>query len=406
MTRDFANIEAAINEFKSGKMLILVDDENRENEGDIIIAADKVTDKDINFMATHARGLICLPMSPERIEQLKLPMMVRDNTSPYQTAFTVSIEAKTGVSTGISAQDRATTIKAAIAPNASPNDIVTPGHIFPLKAQAEGVLSRRGQTEGSVDMAKLAGLTPAAVICEVTNEDGTMARRDTLSLFSEKHGIRIITIEEIVHYRLMKEVLVDELASASLPVKGLGDFTVKVFSNVYDKQEHIALIKLPFDTPPLVRVHSECLTGDVFSSLRCDCGPQLDASLQQIAKEGGVLLYMRQEGRGIGLVNKIKAYALQQEKGMDTVEANTFLGLPTDSRDYAVSAQILKYLGIQTIRLMTNNPNKIDGLTKYGLTVSERVPVCITPNEDNLFYLQTKKEKLGHLFNSINAEGL
>lgn len=406
MTRDFANIEAAINEFKAGKMLILVDDENRENEGDIIIAADKITDKDINFMATHARGLICLPMSPERIEQLKLPMMVRDNTSPYQTAFTVSIEAKTGVSTGISAQDRATTIKAAIAPNASPNDIVTPGHIFPLKAQAEGVLSRRGQTEGSVDMAKLAGLTPAAVICEVTNEDGTMARRDALSLFSQKHGIRIITIEEIVHYRLMKEVLVDELASASLPVKGLGDFTVKVFSNVYDKQEHIALIKLPFDTPPLVRVHSECLTGDVFSSLRCDCGPQLDASLQQIAKEGGVLLYMRQEGRGIGLVNKIKAYALQQEKGMDTVEANTFLGLPTDSRDYAVSAQILKYLGIQTIRLMTNNPNKIDGLTKYGLAVSERVPVCITPNEDNLFYLQTKKEKLGHLFNSINAEGL
>lgn len=406
MTRHFANIEAAINEFKAGKMLILVDDENRENEGDLIIAADKVTDKDINFMATHARGLICLPMSADRIEKLNLPMMVSNNTSPYQTAFTVSIEAKSGVSTGISAQDRATTIKAAIAADVKPSDIVTPGHVFPLKAESLGVLKRKGQTEGSVDMARLAGLTPAAVICEVTNEDGTMARRDALERFSQQHDIRIVTIEEMIHYRLAHETVVTELASAALPVKGLGEFTMKVFGNSCDAFEHVALIKNPLVENSLVRVHSECLTGDLFSSLSCDCGPQLEASLNQIGKEGGVLLYMRQEGRGIGLANKIKAYALQQEKGMDTIEANTFLGLPTDSRDYAISAQMLKYLGLNNIRLMTNNPDKIEGLSKYGVTVSERVPVCIVPNDDNLFYLRTKKEKLGHLFNSTLAEGL
>jgi 3,4-dihydroxy 2-butanone 4-phosphate synthase/GTP cyclohydrolase II len=400
MLSNFANIKAAINEFKEGKMLILVDDEKRENEGDLILAADKVTPEAINFMATHARGLICLPMGPSLIERLKLPMMVTENGSPYQTAFTVSIEAKTGVSTGISAKDRATTIKTAISANSTSDDIISPGHIFPLKANSEGVLKRGGQTEGSVDLAKLAGLAPAAVICEITNDDGSMARRDALEAFSKKHDIRIVTIEEILNYRYYTEVLVDELASAKLPLENLGEFTVKVFSNQSDSLEHIALIKKPLLKTPLVRVHSECLTGDLFASERCDCGPQLEVSLKRISEEGGILLYMRQEGRGIGLVNKIKAYALQQEKGMDTVEANNYLGLPTDNRNYAVSAQILRFLGFDHIRLMTNNPEKINGLIKYGITVDERVPLLVKPTECNLFYLQTKEKKLGHLFNS------
>lgn len=400
MVSDFANIKAAIREFHEGKMLILVDDEDRENEGDLIIAADKISPEAINFMSTNARGLICLPMAPELVDRLKLPMMVDRNTSPYGTAFTVSIEARKGVSTGISAFDRAQTIKVAISKDVTPDDIVSPGHVFPLKANESGVIKRGGQTEGSVDIARLAGLTPAAVICEISNEDGSMARRDALETFSKKHSIRIVTIEELLTYRYFVDVLVDELASANLPIQGLGQFELKVFSNRCNSLQHIALIKAPMRENSLVRVHSECLTGDIFGSTRCDCGPQLETSLERIAEEGGVLLYMRQEGRGIGLVNKIKAYSLQEEKGLDTVEANTHLGLPKDNRDYAISAQILRFLGINSVRLLTNNPDKIKGLSKYGITISERIPLVMPATDDNLFYLKTKKEKLGHLFSS------
>lgn len=398
MNDSISNIEGAIEDLKQGKMIILVDDEDRENEGDLIVAADLVTPEHINFMSTHGRGLICLPMSEQLIDKLELPMMVNNNQSPYRTAFTISIEAKSGVSTGISAYDRAHTIKTAISSASKASDIVSPGHVFPLKARDLGVLERQGQTEGSVDLAKLAGLTPAAVICEIMSPDGRMTRGQDLQDFSTKHDIRIVTIEQLINYRLTNEVLVDELASSSLPIEDKGDFTIKVFGNRCDSLQHIALIKYPILDNPLVRVHSECLTGDVFGSAKCDCGSQLDTSIKMISVQGGVVIYMRQEGRGIGLVNKIKAYALQQEQGLDTVEANNQLGLPVDLRDYAISAQILRYLGIKQLKLLTNNPKKIDGLNKYGIKISQRQAIETKPNEHNQMYLRTKQDKLGHMF--------
>ena len=398
MSNFISNIQAAIDDLKKGKMIILVDDEDRENEGDLVIPADLVTPDHIKFMATYGRGLICLPMAEILIRRLELPMMVEDNRSPYRTAFTVSIEARQGVSTGISAYDRAHTIKTAISADAKASDLVSPGHIFPLKAKPLGVLERPGQTEGSVDLARLAGLTPAAVICEIMNENGHMARGKDLENFAREHDLKIISIAELINYRLTKEVLVDELATSPLPIDELGEFTIKVFGNRCDDLQHLALIKYPLGDNPLVRVHSECLTGDVFGSARCDCGDQLESSLAMISEQGGVIIYMRQEGRGIGLVNKIKAYALQQERGLDTVEANNQLGLPADKRDYAISAQILRYLGLSKVRLITNNPRKIDGLNKYGIAITERQPLVTMPTAHNEMYLQTKQSKLGHLF--------
>ncbi|WP_133129701.1 3,4-dihydroxy-2-butanone-4-phosphate synthase [Legionella yabuuchiae] len=398
MTNPFTTISHAISELQEGRMIILVDDEDRENEGDLIIAAEYVTDEAINFMSKFGRGLICLPMANELIDKLDLPMMASNNQSPFGTAFTVSIEAATGVSTGISAKDRAHTIQVAIDANSGPKDIISPGHVFPLRARERGVLERGGQTEGSVDLMKLAGLTPAAVICEIINEDGTMSRRDELSSFSQKHGIVMVTIKDLIAYRIRHEALIQAEATSRLPLQQHGDFTMTVFSNQFDNAEHFALIKAPkiSNKIPLVRIHSECITGDVFGSCRCDCGYQLQQSLSLISKEGGVLIYLRQEGRGIGLANKLKAYALQ-DQGFDTVDANIQLGLPIDSRDYAVAYQILKHLGIDVVRLLTNNPQKVDGLTRYGITVSERISLSIKPTQDNISYLKTKIEKLGHL---------
>ena len=405
MISEISNVEGAIEDLRKGRMVILVDDENRENEGDLVIAADKVTPEAINFMSIYGRGLICLPMSEILINRLKLPMMVEKNNSPYKTAFTVSIEARTGVSTGISAHDRAHTIQTAIGAEVNPEDIISPGHVFPLKAKKMGVLERQGQTEGSVDLARLAGLTPAAVICEIINDDGRMARGNDLKAFANKHNIRIVTIESLISYRMIKEQLVEELASAMLPIESLGNFTIKVFGNRCDNSQHIALIKPPYSEKPLVRIHSECLTGDVLGSSQCDCGTQLQNALEEIDKQGGVLLYMRQEGRGIGLVNKIKAYALQQEKGLDTVEANMQLGLPADKRDYAMSAQILRYLGISQCELLTNNPEKVKGLEQFGIKVKKRVPTICAPTEHNLSYLTTKKVKMGHLLDIASIVG-
>lgn len=398
MTSLFATIEHAIATLQAGKMIILMDDEDRENEGDLVIAADFITPDAINFMSRFGRGLICLPMEDALIDRLHLPMMAALNRSPYGTAFTVSIEAATGVSTGISAADRARTVQVAIDPNSSPMDIISPGHIFPLRARAGGVLKRCGQTEGSVDLAKLAGLTPAAVICEIINDDGSMSRRDQLAVFSKKHNIPMVTVRELIDYRIRHEALVHVSAKASIPVAEHGDFDMSVFVNDIDELEHFVLVKAPkfANQVPLVRVHSECITGDVFGSCKCDCGAQLERSLELIADEGGVLVYLRQEGRGIGLSNKIKAYALQ-EQGLDTVEANIQLGLPADGRDYAVAYQIIKYLGIDVLRMLTNNPEKIKTMEKYGLKVSERVPLSIEPTEANRHYLATKKKKLGHL---------
>lgn len=397
-TNPFGSIEEAILAIKTGKMIILVDDENRENEGDLVIAAEHITPEVINFMARFGRGLICLPMVESLISKLDLPMMTESNRSPYGTAFTVSIEAATGVSTGISAQDRARTVKVAIDSKSGPKDIISPGHMFPLKVRKLGVLERRGQTEGSVDLVKLAGLTPAAVICEIINDDGTMSRREQLLAFSKEHNILMVSIADLVDYRIKNEQLVEEVATTKLPIDTYGEFTMMLFSNKLDNLEHFALIKEPKvpNKVPLVRIHSECITGDVFKSLKCDCGAQLDKSLTQIGDEGGVVIYLRQEGRGVGLSNKIKAYSLQ-EQGYDTVEANTHLGLPVDSRNYAIAFQIMKYLGIESVRLITNNPSKINAVEHYGVKVVERIPAIVPATPENSLYLKTKQEKLGHM---------
>ena len=401
-------IAELIEDIRLGKMVVLVDDEDRENEGDLVLAGAAATSTAINFMAKEARGLVCLALSSEQVERLALPLMVREdsNFSPNKTAFTVSIEASHGVSTGISAADRAHTIKVASSPDAKPSDIITPGHIFPIRAQRGGVLKRAGHTEGSVDLCRLAGLAPAAVICEVMNDDGTMARVGDLRAFAAKHGLKIGTIVDLIEYRLEHESLVEEIATAHLPNRFGEGFRVRAFRNSVDNAEHLVLQlgEISSEQPTLVRVHSECMTGDVFGSTRCDCGPQLQRSMELIEKNGsGVLLYLRQEGRGIGLGNKIKAYALQ-DQGLDTVEANLHLGFPPDSRNYGIGAQILRYLGIQRIRLLTNNPAKRVGLKGYGLEVIERVPLVVKAHKNNLEYMHVKREKMGHLYSKEDVE--
>jgi 3,4-dihydroxy 2-butanone 4-phosphate synthase/GTP cyclohydrolase II len=395
------SIEDALKDIREGRMIILVDDEDRENEGDLCMAAEKVTPEAINFMAKYGRGLICLPMTAEKIDSLDIPLMVDHNTSPYGTGFTVSIESRCGVTTGISAADRATTVLTAVADDAKPRDLVRPGHIFPLRARDGGVMVRAGQTEGSVDMARLAGMKPAGVICEVMDDDGTMARMPSLEKFSEEHGISICTIADLIEYRMRTESFVRRSAETVIPTTMAGEFTAVVYENDVDNLLHIAMVKgeIDPDIPVLVRVHSECLTGDIFGSMRCDCGPQLHkAMLKMQEEECGVLLYIRQEGRGIGLVNKIKAYALQDE-GFDTVEANEKLGFKPDMRNYGIGAQILVDLGVREMRLMTNNPKKMIGLDGYGLKIVEQVPIEISPNQYNQCYLECKKLKMGHLLN-------
>jgi 3,4-dihydroxy 2-butanone 4-phosphate synthase/GTP cyclohydrolase II len=394
-------IEQAIRDIKDGKMVILVDDEDRENEGDLCIAAEKVTPETINFMAKYGRGLICLAMTSEKCDSLDLPPMVDNNTSPFGTGFTVSIEARCGVSTGISAHDRATTILTAVADDCRPRDLVRPGHIFPLRAKEGGAIVRAGQTEGSVDLARLAGLKPAGVICEIMDEDGTMARMPALEKFSEKHGVGLCTIADLIEYRMRTESFVHRSAETIIPTAIAGDFKAVVYENDIDSLLHIAMVKGEIDSqkPVLARVHSECLTGDIFGSLRCDCGLQLQQAMTMIEKEGsGVLLYIRQEGRGIGLVNKIKAYALQ-DQGLDTVEANEELGFKPDMRNYGIGAQILVDLGVRKMKLMTNNPKKMVGLDGYGLSIVEQVPIEIPANIHNKCYLECKKLKMGHLLN-------
>ncbi|HEJ83863.1 MAG TPA: bifunctional 3,4-dihydroxy-2-butanone-4-phosphate synthase/GTP cyclohydrolase II [Desulfobacteraceae bacterium] len=397
-----SNIADVLDDLKQGKMIILVDDEGRENEGDLTIAAEKVTPEAINFMAKHGRGLICLALEPEIVEKLELDQMVSKNRSPFQTAFTVSIEAARGVTTGISAADRAHTILTAIADDATPEDLVHPGHVFPLRARRGGVLFRTGQTEGSVDLARLAGLKPAAVICEVMKDDGTMARLPDLEIFAEAHDLKIATVADLISYRMRKESFVHKAAETVLPTP-FGEWKAMAFVNDIDDYEHLALVKGEIDPEKdvMVRVHSGCLTGDVFSSYRCDCGEQLEAAMSIIQKEGlGVILYLQQEGRGIGLANKLKAYALQ-DQGFDTVEANEELGFAADLRDYGVGAQILVAIGVKRMRLLTNNPKKIIGLEGYGLQVTGRVPIECIPRPENLRYLSTKCHKLGHLLNRI-----
>ena len=402
MKYKFNTIEEAIEEIKQGKIVILVDDEDRENEGDLCMAAEKVTPEAINFMATHGRGLICLSLSPDKVSQLQLHMMADDNTSSFGTAFTVSIEAKKGVTTGISAADRATTILTAVNPEAKPDDLAKPGHIFPLRARAGGVLQRAGQTEGSVDLSRLAGLSHAGVICEIMNEDGTMSRVPALMKFAGEHNLKIVTVKDLITYRMRKEVMVSRAAEVLLPTS-FGEFRAIAYSNKVDTNVHVALVKGEIDTnkPVLVRVHSECLTGDVFASRRCDCGDQLHAAMKLVDREGsGIILYMRQEGRGIGLVNKLKAYELQ-DQGMDTVEANEKLGFEADLRDYGIGAQMLVDMGVKNMRLITNNPKKIVGLEGYGLHVADRVPLETKPHATNIAYLKTKKKKMGHILKEV-----
>jgi 3,4-dihydroxy 2-butanone 4-phosphate synthase/GTP cyclohydrolase II len=407
---NFDSIEDALIALKAGRSIILVDDEDRENEGDLVALADRITPETINFMAVEGRGLICLALTPQRCQQLDLPQMVTHNEEALQTAFTVSIDGhpKYGITTGISASDRAKTIQLAVARDAKPNDLRRPGHIFPLRAKKGGVLERVGHTEASVDLARLAGAEPAGVICEIMNEDGTMARRPDLELFAQAHNLPLISIAQLVSYRLATETTIKRVSTAKMPTR-FGDFEVVAYENTLDDSEHVALVKRPEhitnNETPLVRVHSECLTGDLLGSLRCDCGFQLHGALEQIAEYGhGALVYLRQhEGRGIGLNNKIKAYALQDE-GLDTVEANHKLGFKADLRQYGIGAQIIRDLGFHTFDLLTNNPRKIRGLDGYGLEIRQRVPLVEGVQADNLFYLQTKKEKLGHLMENLSSE--
>jgi 3,4-dihydroxy 2-butanone 4-phosphate synthase/GTP cyclohydrolase II len=399
----FATVEAALAAIRAGKMIIVIDDEDRENEGDLTMAASMVTPAHVNFMVKHGRGLVCLAMTPERLDELDIPLEVADNSSPRETAMCVSIDAKAGTTTGVSAADRARTIRMAITEATGPRDLARPGHVFPLRARTGGVLVRAGHTEAAVDLARIAGAYPAGVICEVMNEDGTMARVPELAKFARKHGLLMITIADLIRYRMLTESLVRRVARASLPTQH-GPFAVFAYESLIDGQEHVALVRgdLGKGDDVLVRVHSKCLTGDVFHSTRCDCGPQLDTAMQRIAQAGrGVLLYLHQEGRGIGLANKIRAYELQ-DQGFDTVEANERLGFKADQRDYGIGAQILRDLGVRTMRLLTNNPRKFVGLEGYGLSVVESVPLEIQPaTEFNRRYLKAKKDKLGHKLSSV-----
>jgi 3,4-dihydroxy 2-butanone 4-phosphate synthase / GTP cyclohydrolase II len=402
--RPFASIEEAIEEIRRGRMVVVCDDENRENEGDLTLAAQFATPEAVNFMATHGRGLICLSLTPQRCEELGLDLMAAKNESPFKTAFTVSIEAAAGVTTGISAHDRAHTIQVAIDPHTRPEDIVQPGHVFPLKAKEGGVLERAGQTEAAVDLSRLAGLIPAGVICEIMNPDGTMARVPDLIPYCERHGLRMVTVADLIAYRRQTERLIERVVSTRLPT-AFGEFNAVGYRSLVDDKHHLAMVKgeVSGKRDVLVRVHSECLTGDVFHSLRCDCGEQLDAALAMIEREGeGVLLYLSQEGRGIGLLNKLRAYKLQED-GLDTVDANLKLGLPPDLRDYGIGAQILVDLGLSSIRILTNNPRKIHGMEGYGLSVTDQVPIQAVPNPHNEEYLRTKRERLGHI---LHHQGL
>lgn len=396
MSNVLAPVHDAIQAIAEGKMIILVDDESRENEGDIVIAAEHVTPQVINFMVTHARGLVCLAMEETDFQRLGIPMMVQDNRAPRQTAFGVSIEAREGVTTGISAFDRAHTIQTAVDSSMTAHDLVMPGHVFPLQAKSGGVLARNGHTEGGVDLARLAGLKSAAVICEVMNEDGSMARLSDLQNFAKTHGMLVASIHDLQTYRIQHDQVMRSVAKSILPVQGLGQFNMEVFLSTVDQKETVVIASPELvDQPPLVRLHSACFTGDILGSTRCDCGLQLEHSLEQINKEGGYVIYLPQEGRGIGLANKIKAYALQDE-GLDTVEANHRLGFEADLRDYGQAAQILLSKDIRRVRLMTNNPRKVTGLQRYGIEVVERVPLEVTPSQNNVRYLQTKRDKLGH----------
>ncbi len=400
----FAAIDEAIEDVRRGRMVVVVDDENRENEGDLTIAAQFVTPEAVNFMTKEGRGLICLALTPERCDELGLDLMAAKNESAFETAFTVSIEAREGVTTGISAHDRARTIQVAIDPGSSPRDLVQPGHVFPLKARVGGVLERVGQTEAAVDLARLAGLIPAGVICEIMNDDGTMARVGDLGPYCERHDLKMVTVADLVAYRRQHDKLVERVVSTGLPT-AFGDFVAIGYRSLVDNKHHVALVKGDVAGRPdvLVRVHSECLTGDVFHSMRCDCGEQLASALQMIEREGvGVLLYLSQEGRGIGLLNKLRAYRLQEE-GLDTVDANLRLGLPADLRDYGIGAQILSDLGLSSIRILTNNPKKISGMSGYGLSVTDQIPIEQLPNRHNEAYLRAKRDRLGHI---LHHQGL